>query len=69
MDPVARRQTMEKIEKTLQDDAVMVQAPWRPALTAANKRVQDMYAHAAFEHHYNFAWLTQSVRGRPTADT
>ena len=69
LDPVARRQTMEKIEKTLQDDAVMVQAPWRPALTAANKRVQDMYAHAAFEHHYNFAWLTQSVRGRPTADT
>ncbi len=69
LDPVARRQTMEKVEKTLQDDAVMVQAPWRPVLAAANKRVRDVYAHAASEQHFNFVWLTESVRGRPTADT
>ena len=69
LDPVARRGAMEKVEKTLQGDAVMVQAPWRPALSAANKRVQDLYAHAASEQHFNFVWLTESVRGRPTADT
>ena len=69
LDPTARRQAMEKVEKALQEDAVMVQAPWRPVLAAANKRVQDVYAHSAFEQHFNFAWLTESVRGRPTADT
>ena len=69
LDPAARRQTMEKVEKALQEDAVMVQAPWRPVLAAANKRVRDLYAHAASEQHFNFVWLTQSVRGRPTADT
>jgi peptide/nickel transport system substrate-binding protein len=69
LDPVVRRAAMEKVEKTLQNDAVMIQAPWRSVLTAANKRVRDLYAHAASEHHFNFVWLTESVRGRPTADT
>ena len=69
VDPAARRQSMEKVEQTLQGDAVMVQAPWQSVVAAANKRVQDLYPHAAFEQHFNFVWLTQSVRGRPTADT
>ena len=69
IEPAARRLSMEKVEQTLQSDAVMVQAPWQSVMAAANKRVQDLYAHAAFEQHFNFVWLSQSVRGRPTADT
>lgn len=58
LDPGERRKVMAKLEKILQDDAIIVQPFWRSVFVAANKRVQGIYAHVALEHHYNKVWLS-----------
>ncbi len=57
LDANERRPVMAKLEKILQDDAVISQDFWRSAFMSANERVQGIYAHVALEHHYNKVWL------------
>lgn len=52
-----RRKVMAKLEKILQDDAIISQDYWRSVFTAANKRVHGIYAQVALEHHYNKVWI------------
>ena len=39
------------------DDAVIAQTFWRSVFVSRTKRVKGIYAHVAFEHHYNKVWL------------
>jgi hypothetical protein len=48
---------MEKLELILQGDAIISQSFWVAVFVAANRRVRDLYAHVALEHHYNKVWL------------
>lgn len=57
LDPNARRKVMKKLETILQGDAVIAQPFWVSVFVAANKRVRNLYAHVALEHHYNKVWL------------
>lgn len=59
LDPNDRRKVMAKLEKILQDDAIIIQGPWRSTFVAANQRVQDLHVHPAEEHHYEKVWLAQ----------
>ncbi len=57
LDVAARRTVMAKLQKILQDDAVIVQAPWRPTFVVAHERVRNLFVQPAEEHHYNHVWL------------
>jgi peptide/nickel transport system substrate-binding protein len=57
LDPNRRRKVMEKLEQILQRDAIISQSFWVAVFAAANRRVRDLYAHVALEHHYNKVWL------------
>ncbi len=57
LDPNARRAVMEKLQKMLQDDAIIVQPFWRSDFITATNKVHNIYAHVANEHHYNKVWL------------
>ena len=48
---------MAKLEKILQDEAVVVQPYWRNVFVTANKRVQGFQVSPALEHHFNKVWL------------
>jgi peptide/nickel transport system substrate-binding protein len=48
---------MEKVEKILQDDAVMVQPVWRPVFTIISTKVKDYPAHPTQYHQFNQVWL------------
>ena len=52
-----RRQVMAKLEKILQDDAIMHQSSWRSIFITAHQRVKGIYGQVAEEHHYNKVWL------------
>ncbi len=52
-----RRKVMAKIQQVLRDDAVIAQTFWRSVFVSRTKRVKGIYAHVAFEHHYNKVWL------------
>ncbi len=43
LDVEARRAKMEKVEKILQDDAVMLQPVWRPVFTIITHQVKGLY--------------------------
>lgn len=58
LDPMARRAVMAKLEKILQDDAIISQSSWRSVFITASERVKDIHAHPAEEHHYNKVWLS-----------
>jgi peptide/nickel transport system substrate-binding protein len=57
VDPKARSLKMEKVEKILQEDAVMVQPVWVPKFTVANKKVQNFKAHPTQYHLFHRVWL------------
>jgi peptide/nickel transport system substrate-binding protein len=57
LDPNERRSVMAKLEAILQGDAIIPQALWRAIFVVANKRVHNLQAHPAEEHHYNKVWL------------
>ena len=57
LDANERRPVMAKLEKIIQDDAVISQDFWRSVFTSAHERVQGIYAQVALEHHYNKVWL------------
>jgi peptide/nickel transport system substrate-binding protein len=57
LDVEARRAKMEKVEKILQDAAVMVQPLWRPVYTLATSKVHGYPAHPTQYHQFNKVWI------------
>jgi peptide/nickel transport system substrate-binding protein len=57
LDVAARTAKMEKVEKILQDDAVMLQPVWRPVFTMITDQVKDYPAHPTQYHQFNKVWL------------
>lgn len=57
LDVEKRRAKMEKVEKILQDAAVIIQPLWRPVYTIANKKVHGYPAHPTQYHQFNKVWL------------
>jgi peptide/nickel transport system substrate-binding protein len=57
LDVDARKVVMEKVEKILQDDAVMVQPIWRPVYTFASKKVHGYPPHPTLYHQFNKVWV------------
>jgi peptide/nickel transport system substrate-binding protein len=48
---------MEKVQKILQDDAVMVQSPWLPKFFVAKNRVKGLHAHPTQYHQFHRVWI------------
>jgi len=57
LDVGERRKVMIKLEKILQDDAIIIQPFWMNSYGAANKRVQGLTHHLMHEHHFNKVWI------------
>ncbi|WP_026380491.1 ABC transporter substrate-binding protein [Afifella pfennigii] len=57
LDVEERRAVMEKVEKILQDDAVMVQPVFRPVYTIVNAKVHGYPAHPTQYHQFNKVWV------------
>ena len=57
LDVEARKAVMEKVEKILQDDAVMVQPIWRPVYTFAATKVHNYPPHPTLYHQFNKVWV------------
>ena len=57
LDVTERRKIMEKVQATLQHDAVIVQPLWRSEFTATNERVKGYQAHPTLYHQFNKVWL------------
>jgi len=56
LDVEKRRALMEKVEKILQDDAVMVQPIFRPVYTIVNASVNGYPGHPTQYHQFNKVW-------------
>ena len=52
-----RRQIMAKVEKRLQDDAIMVQPFFRSVMMAATDKVKNMKMHPTAYHQWNKVWM------------
>ena len=48
---------MERVEKILQDDAVMVQPIWRPVYTFVANKVHNYPPHPTNYHQFNKVWI------------
>ena len=57
LDPEARALKMEPVEKILQDDAIMVQALWRPVYFIKSMKVHGMNGHPTTYHQFNKVWI------------
>lgn len=57
VDVEQRRAAMEKVEKILQDAAVMVQPLWQPKFFVASEKVKNMHAHPTQYHQYHKVWM------------
>ncbi|GLQ06967.1 ABC transporter substrate-binding protein [Sneathiella chinensis] len=57
VDVEERRKAMEKVEKILQDDAVMVQPVWNPTMFLARNNVKGLKAHPTQYHQLNKVWI------------
>lgn len=57
VDVEERKAAMEDVERMLQDDAVLVQAPWIPALFVAKNRVKGLVAHPTRYHQFHRVWI------------
>jgi peptide/nickel transport system substrate-binding protein len=57
LDPEERSKKMEKVERILQDDAVMVQPVWISKMFVARNTVKNMNAHPTQYHLYHKVWL------------
>jgi len=57
LDVVERTAKMERVERILQDDAVMVQPFFRSMLSAASERMQNYQTHPTLYHQFNDVWL------------
>lgn len=52
-----RRKHMEKLQKILQEDAIIAQPLWRSVFAASNARVRNYKLHPAIYHQLNEVWL------------
>lgn len=57
IDVEQRRKAMEKVEKILQDDAVMVQPLWQPKFFVASNKVKNLGAHPTQYHQFRDVWV------------
>ena len=57
LDVTARKAKMEKVEKILQGDAVILQSLWRPVYTIASKKVHGYPPHPTQYHQLNKCWI------------
>jgi peptide/nickel transport system substrate-binding protein len=57
LDVEERRKVMAKVEKILQDDAIMVQPFFRSVFTATSSKVMGYSAHPTRYHQFNGVWL------------
>ncbi|MDR0810077.1 MAG: ABC transporter substrate-binding protein [Gemmobacter sp.] len=57
LDADARRVKMEKVQRILQDNAIMIQPLWRPVFTACTDRVHGYTAHPSRQFHVNRVWM------------
>ncbi len=57
LDVVARKAKMEKVQKILQDDAIILQSLWRPIFSVAAKKVHGYPAHPTQYHQLNKVWV------------
>lgn len=57
LDIEARRKIMCGVERTLHDDAVIVQPLWKSVFAASTQRVQNFQVHPANEFHLEQVWL------------
>ncbi len=57
LDVEERRKHMAKVQKILQDDAVIAQPLWRSVFAAGKKRVQGYRLHPTIYHQLNKVWL------------
>ncbi len=57
LDVVERRKKMEKVERILQDDAVIAQPLWRSIFSATTDKVKGYQLHPTFYHQFNKVWL------------
>ena len=58
IDVEKRTALMEKVEKIMQDDAIMIMPIWRPLFTIAAERVQNYEGHPTQYHQFNKVWLS-----------
>ena len=58
IDVAARKLKMQKVERILQDAAVVVQPMWRPVFILASVRVHGYQAHPARQMQLNKVWLS-----------
>ncbi|MHA1524653.1 MAG: ABC transporter substrate-binding protein [Alphaproteobacteria bacterium] len=58
LDIAKRSALMEKVEKYIQDDAIMIQALWRPVYTIVSKKVHGYPAHPTQYHQFNKVWMS-----------
>lgn len=52
-----RRKVMEKVQKILQDDAVIIQPLWQPKFFVASTKVKGMEGHPTQYHLYHKVWI------------
>ena len=57
VDVEQRRAAMEKVEKVLQDAAVLVQPLWQPKFFVASNKVGGMKAHPTQYHQFHRVWM------------
>lgn len=57
LDVNERRKKMEKVQKILQDDAVIVQPLWRSVFTAGTNKVHNFKMHPTIYHQLNDVWV------------
>jgi peptide/nickel transport system substrate-binding protein len=57
LDANERRKVMEKVEKILQDDAVIAQPLWRAVFSGTTKQVRGYEMHPTQYHQFNKIWL------------
>ena len=57
LDAGKRRIAMEKVEKILQDDAVIAQPLWRSVFSATTKEVRGYEMHPTLYHQFDKIWL------------
>lgn len=57
LDVNERKAKMEKVEKILQDDAVIVQPLWRSVFTAGSNKVHNFDMHPTIYHQLNKVWV------------
>ncbi|AMY69191.1 ABC transporter substrate-binding protein [Frigidibacter mobilis] len=59
-DADARRESMAKLEKIMQDEGVLIQPYWRSLYRHMTDRVRGADMHPTFEHHHYKWWMTEA---------